>query len=117
MDGITCDQLLGTVEQPFGIAIVMRQPLLEDLMDRRAFPPRRMISIDRIEFVKLEHGARVESERIGLQPVERGDVDYRRSIFDRGTWPRARDGLMLAGVVDRLGQALKPEVAGEATGH
>ena len=58
-------------------------------MDRAAAPRRARIGIDRVEAAQAEHRARVESERVGLQPVDLGDRDPARAARRRAATARA----------------------------
>ena len=117
VDRLTGEQGAGARQQSVGLAAVLGEPLFENGMDRAAFPQRGMVGIDRFKHVKLEHRAGIESERIGLEPVERGDVDHTRAVGERRAWCGAPDRHMLARLVNRCGEPLKPVVAGKTAGH
>ena len=96
------------------IAIVLLHPGFEHLVDRAAAPGGGRIGVDRVERRQAEHLARVESVRIGLEPVDLGDRDRarpaRRGSGDGAGRPAGR---CAAGPVERLRPFAQLRRAGE----
>ena len=108
----------GARHQLVGVALVLGQPLLEHLVDRAALPRGAVVGVDRVEAAQAEDRLRVESERVGLEPVDRGHRDPARPLLRAAATARGRlGGLRRARVVERRGEPLEPRVAREPAGH
>ena len=117
VDRISLNQCSGATDQIVGVALRILEPILENFVDRTALPRRAVIGIDRVEPVEAEHGARIESEWIGLQPVDLGHGNLARAVGGGWAGLRAAGGEMLARVVDHRDEAFELVIAREAAGH
>ena len=110
-------EALRTRPKLFRIAIVLFQPLLEDFVNRDAFPRGRMIRVDWIEAAQTKDRLGIEGEWICLQPVDRSDRDPVRTL--RRWWRRCRtiDRVRQAWIVQNPCEAFQPDVAWKPAGH
>ena len=83
MNGLALQQFAGTRQQEFGVAIVLRQPFLQHLVNGASLPRGGMIGIDRLERAQAQHRLRVEGKGIGLEAVHGRDGNALRSVSRR----------------------------------
>ena len=83
MNRLALQQGLSPGKELFRIAFVLAQPMLENFVDRGSFPPRRVVRVNVVKLAKTKDGLGIESEGIGLEPVDLGHPDVLRPLLRR----------------------------------
>jgi hypothetical protein len=114
MNRLVAKKLLGARAKLARVAIVMLQPFLEHLVNGLALPPGGMVGVDRVFHSKLQDRARIESERVRFQPVDRGDRNLCGALFGRRRWRRPISWNRRTRIVERPSDPFEHPVARKA---
>ena len=114
MDRLVPQQPFGARPELIGVAFVVIEPLLEDVVDRDPLPACGVIVVERVDRAQLKNRLRIKSERIGLQPIDRSDRNLSGRCSGGGAGAGRATGCGGARIVERASQSLERHVARQA---
>ena len=108
MDRIARNQRPGAFDEVVGVAIGIAQPLFEHLVNRRPFPRRAMIGVDRLETAQAQHRLGIKSEGVGLQAINLGHRNLAWPLGLGRRWPRPAHRPSNAGIIESYSEPFEP---------